>query len=357
MLKNRNSIVVGVFVGFVMWTGAFGPQAIAAPYYEGKTLVVIEGRRPGGTGSLRTQATMNYVRKHLSGNPSIVYKYMPGGGGTAAANHMAIRAKRDGLTIANIGTGLYSNAMFGSRGVRYKLEDFVFLGTGTSGGPYLLVVRPGLGLDSVEKLRAHRGLRFGQRSVGHSMYTLDRLMAFILELNEPKWILGYSSAEIIMALGRDEADAQSTNLFSFVRRNRLETLKEGYTIPVYFRNTKGRGGEFVPQFPQRPHVDDYADTKLKRDVLNFHNSSRPGGSNFLVTKGIPDRALKALQQAFAKTWKDPKFAKEFKKLTGEPADPVTGEEIHRALERIPADPEIKKIYKQIVGVGPLPPAR
>ncbi len=125
MLENRNSIVVGVFVGFVMWTGAFGPQAIAAPYYEGKTLVVIEGRRPGGTGSLRTQATMKYVQKHLSGNPSIVYKYMPGGGGTAAANHMANRAKRDGLTIANIGTGLYSNAMFGARGVRYKLEDFV----------------------------------------------------------------------------------------------------------------------------------------------------------------------------------------------------------------------------------------
>ena len=64
-----------------------------------------------------------------------------------------------------------------------------------------------------------------------------------------------------------------------------------------------------------------------------------------------------MQQAYAKTWKDPEFAKEFKKLTGEPADPVTGEEIHRALEQIPADPEIKKIYKQIVGAGPLPPGR
>ncbi len=357
MLESPSSYILSACLGLVLSAGALGSPAIAASYYDGKTIVVIEGRRPGGTGSLRTQAAMKYVQKHLPGNPSIVYKYMPGGGGTAAANHMANRAKRDGLTIANIGTGLYSNAMFRARGVRYKLEDFDFLGTGTSGGPYLLVVRPGLDLDSVEKLKAYKGLRFGQRSVGHSMYTLDRLMAFILELNGPKWILGYSSAEIIMALGRDEADAQSTNLFSFVRRNRLETLKEGYTIPVYFRNTKGRGGEFVPQFPRRPHVDDYADTKLKREVLNFHNSSRPGGSNFLVTKGIPDAALKALRQAFAKTWKDPIFAKEFKKLTGEPADPVTGEEIHRALEQIPADPEIKKVYKQIVGAGPLPHAR
>ena len=357
MLKLRSPYGLGLFAGLVMFAGAFAAPLNAAPYYEGKSLVVIEGRRPGGTGSLRTQATMKYVQKHLPGNPTIVYRYMPGGGGTAAANHLANRDKRDGLTIGNIGTGLFSNVMFGARGVRHKLEDFDFLGAGTTGGPYLLLVRPGLGLDSVEKLRAYKGLRFGQRSVGHSMYTLDRLMAFILELNEPKWILGYSSQEIIMALGRDEADAQSTNLFSFIRRNRLETLKEGYTIPVYFRNTKGRGGEFVPQFPQRPHVDDYADTKLKREVLKFHNSSRPGGSNFLVPKGIPPAALKALRQAFADTWKDPAFAKEYKQLTGEPADPVWGEEIHRALEQVPKDPKIKKTYKQIVGAGPLPPSR
>ncbi len=56
-------------------------------------------------------------------------------------------------------------------------------------------------------------------------------------------------------------------------------------------------------------------------------------------------------------WKNPAFAKEYKKLTGEPADPVTGEEIHRALEQVPQDPKIKKAYRQIVGAGPLPLAR
>ncbi|NIO09073.1 MAG: hypothetical protein GTO40_14085 [Deltaproteobacteria bacterium] len=113
----------------------------------------------------------------------------------------------------------------------------------------------------------------------------------------------------------------------------------------------------MPEFPTRPHVDDFADTKLKREVLKFHNSSRPGGSNFLVPKGIPPQALKELRQAFAKTWEDPAFAKEYKELTGEPADPVTGEEIEAALKEVSKDPKIKKIYKQIVGAGPLPPVR
>ncbi len=127
---------------------AQGPKAVAAPFYQGKTLVLIEGRRPGGMGSFRAQATAMYLQKHLPGRPSIVYKYMPGGGGTQAANYLANSAKRDGLTIANVGTGVYSNALFGARGVRYKLDDFVFLGSPTSGGPYTLIIRPELGLDT-----------------------------------------------------------------------------------------------------------------------------------------------------------------------------------------------------------------
>ncbi len=71
MLKLRSSYVLRAFAGFVLIAGVFDYPVTAAPYYEGKTLVVIEGRRPGGTGSLRTQATMKYVQKHLSGNPAL----------------------------------------------------------------------------------------------------------------------------------------------------------------------------------------------------------------------------------------------------------------------------------------------
>ncbi len=223
MMQNRSFPLVLIWLIVVFVCLGLVEKTPAAPYYKGKTLVLIEGRRPGGTGSFRAQATAKYLQKHLPGQPTIVFKYMPGGGGTAAANYLANVSKPDGLTIANIGTGVYSNALFGARGVRYKLDDFSFLGSATSGGPYTLIIRPDLRLDSVEKLKAHRGLRFGQRSVGHTMYILDRLMAYVLELKEPKWVLGYSSSEIQSALRRGEADAQSTNLNSFVR-NQLEWL-------------------------------------------------------------------------------------------------------------------------------------
>lgn len=354
---NKNNLFPKMLALLVLSLVVSAPGLKAAPFYQGKTLVLIEGRRPGGTGSFRAQATAKYLQKHLPGRPSIVYKFMPGGGGTQAANYLANVAKRDGLTIANVGTGVYSNALFGARGVRYKLDDFVFLGSATSGGPYTLIIRAELGIDTVEKLKAYRGLRFGQRSVGHTMYILDRLIAFVLDLKEPRWVLGYSSPEIKAALRRGETDAQSTNLSSFVR-DQLDWLKDGYTVPIVVRNTKGRGSEFVPRFPQgRAHLDQYADTALKREVLHFHNSSRPGSSVFFAPRGIPDAALKALRQAFVKTWKDPLFPEEYKRLTAEAADPVTGEEIEEALKKIPNDPKIRKVYQQIIGAGPLPLSR
>lgn len=329
-----------------------------SPFYQDKTITVVEGRAAGGTGSLRTQAVVKYLQKHLPGNPSFLYQHMAGGGGTAAANHLTNVAKRDGLVIGNIGTGVYSNAIFGGKGVRYKLEDFIFLGSASSGGPYMLAARPGLRASTAEKLKEHHGLRFANRSVGHTMYILDRMMAWTLELKEPKWILGYNDQEIDMALERGEADVRSTNLHSFLR-DRAHWLKEGFTVPIVMRNTKGRGVEFVPAFPQQnaAHLDQFLDTGLKRAVVALHDSSRPGSSVFMVAKGIPEPALKALKEAFERVWNDPQFAEEYRRLSGEPTDPITGAEIHQVLDRMPKDPKVMEVYKQIIGAGPLPPAK
>jgi hypothetical protein len=56
-------------------------------------------------------------------------------------------------------------------------------------------------------------------------------------------------------------------------------------------------------------------------------------------------------------WKDPEWAKELEKLTREAPEPQTGDELHAMLEQVPRDPRIIDAYKQLIGGGPLPPAR
>jgi tripartite-type tricarboxylate transporter receptor subunit TctC len=358
MSRSRNTVAFTFLLGVLFLAAGQRPAGAAeAPFYQGKTLTLVEGRSPGGTGSFRARAVAKYLQKHIAGNPAIVYHHVPGGGGTAAANHMANVVKRDGLTLGNIGSSMFTNAVMGAAAVRYKLDDFVYFGSASSGGPYTLITRAALGLNTVEKLKDYQGLRFAQRSIGHTMYILDRMYAYILELKEPQWVVGYSEGEIDLALSRGEADAQSNNVHTMLKES-SHWMNGNYVFPLVMKNAQGRGVETAPQFPQNlPSVDRYADTHLKRAVLQFHNASRPTSAPYFAPKGIPEPALRALKEAFDRTWKDPEFIKEYSSTTGEPADPMTGEEIEEVLRQLPKDPKIKEIYTRIIAAGALPPAR
>ena len=330
-------------------------QAAEAPFYQGKTVTLIEGAGdPGGTADLRTKPVIQYQQKMLAGHPTFVFQYMSGGGGIAAGNHLGHSVQRDGLTLGVVTSRSFGHAILGASGVRYKLDDFTFFGSPTSGGPYALVIRPELGVDTVEKLRAAKGLRFAERSVGHTMYIVGRVISFLLGLEDPRWVVGYSSSELGLALERKEADARANSLSSILRET-PEWLKAGFTFPVVMKNTRGESAEAVPGFPQgRPSVDKYADTELKRAVLRFHNAVRPAGTVFVAPKGIPESAMRELSAAFNKIWADPQFAKDYENLTKDDASPVRGDTIEQVLRELPKDPRIMEVYKQVTGPGPLP---
>lgn len=356
--KQFTGLALSVF--FLSVAVATTSQGVAAeaPYYQGKTLTVVEARSAGGTGSLRTQTAMKYLSKYLPGNPSVVYQYMAGGGGAIAMNHIANVARRDGLTIGNVSSGIFASIITDAPGLRFKLEDIRWLGSGTSGTPTALVIRPELKLDSVEKLRAYTGLRFANRSVGHSMYIRDRLTSFVLELKEPRWILGYSDQEIRLALERGEADAQFGGIAGHVREVPEWFQKKGFTVPIILKNAKGEGAErYAPVFPQgRPGLEQFADTAIKKTMLAIYQTTN-SGSVFFVHRDIPEPVLKTLNEAFDRAWKDPEWAKEHERLTNEPADPITGDELHALLAQVPRDPKVIDVYKQLIGGGPVPPAR
>jgi len=354
-MKHTLAVIVTLTFGFFFSLLPIVTQfeAEGAGYYKGKTIKIVEGRRPGGTGSLRTTTTVKHLKKYL-GFSAAVFQYIPGAGGRGAVNHVVKSARRDGLTIGNSSSGIFAAAILGTRGVRYKLEELVILGAGSPGGATTLSVRPGLKLDSVEKLKAYKGLRFANRSVGHSMYMRDRLTAFILELKNPRWVLGYSSAEIRLALERGEADGAFGGIAGLLRDS-PHWIEEGFSFPIVLPDVKGQGAEAYPKFPQGiPTVDQYANTKLKKDLIRLHHSTTPGGSLFYVYKGIPKAAVKELKTAFDKVWRDPEFHKDYHRITRQKADPMTGEDYTKLLRNRPRNPELIKLYKQLGSAGPLP---
>ena len=327
----------------------------AAPFYEGKVVTVVQGRSGGGLGDLRVRAAIPYLQKYLPGNPQVISLYVPGAGGIRAANLMGKTFKNDGLTIGNIATSIFVRAVAKDPTVQYRLSDFSYLGAPSVGGPYALLIRP-LGLDTVGKLKAYNKLRLAERSVGHTMYNVGRITAFVLELKDPQWVVGYDSPEVDVAVQRGEADARTEVLFDLVR-NKPKWRQDGFTVPVVLKNIKGRGPEAVAGFPKTETVNDYADNQLKKDVLRFYYNSRPGSSVYFAPKGIPEDASAALRQAFRKIWNDPQFARDYERITAEPLEAISGEDIEKFLNEIPDDPKLNTVMQQLLGAGPIPAAR
>ena len=107
-----------------------------------------------------------------------------------------------------------------------------------------------------------------------------------------------------------------------------------------------------------PTLEQFANTKMKQDLMRYENALAPSTAPYIAPKGIPAEAMAALKQAFSKIWSDSQFPAGYSRVAlGDPGDPVTGEQIQRALEMRPKDPEVDKLYRQLIGGGPLPPSQ
>ncbi len=342
-----------LLLGIVIAILISSSEAISqADFYKGKTITIIQGRDPGGTGDLRIRPFIPFLQKYIPGNPTIVMEFMPGGGSRKAANHIYRSARPDGLTIGNMSSGMVSLAVLGESGVLYDLDKLIYLGSPYSTYHAIFVSRKEAGFNSVEKLRAASGIRVGGQSVGFSTYNEGRLFSFMLGLKEPKFVTGYGGAELDPALMRGEIDARATGADTVVQRNR-EWLEKG--LVDFHAIMEIPKGDKHPRFPHLPEIETFAKSDRERKLLTMSRAFRVAGAPFILPPGTPKERVEILQEAFRKTYRDPEFHKEYRKLTGEDPTPLMPEAHERTIREIPRDPEVIELYKKLVGAAPLPP--
>lgn len=343
------AFLIALFAHLIVLPGTLFSQA---DFFQGKTITIVQGRDPGGTGDMRVRAMSPFLQKYTPGNPNIVSEYMPGGGGRKAANHVYRSARPDGLTIGNPGVGMVSSAVLGESGVLYDLDRFFYLGSPYSTYHPIFVSRKEAGLNSIEKLRAATGVRIGGQSVGFSTYNEARLFVYILGLKEPKFIAGYAGPEIDQALMRGEVDARSSAADTVLQRNR-EWLEKG--VVDFHAILEIPKGDKHPQFKQLPELESFARSDRERKLVILARAFRVAGGPSVLPPGTPKDRVNVLQEAFRKTYKDPEFLREYKKLTGDDASPLLPENHEKAIREIPREPEVIELFKKLVGADPLPP--
>ena len=331
---------------------AVAPVLSQTAFYEGKTITMIRGGSPGGVGEMRTRAVMTFLKKHIPGNPTIIIEFMPGGGGKKAANHLFRGARADGLVIGALPSGMVPAAILREAGVQYDLNKFIYLGSPNSASHYVFFTNRKLGLGSIEKLRAHAGLRIGAQTVGHSIYYTGRLFTYLLGLKDPRFVVGYSSPELDVAMLSGELDAVPGVASSVIKQN-PEFLEKGlmdfHTILEIPR------GDKHPRFANLPELDSFVKTDKDRKLLELHRTFRLAGSPFLLPPATPKEQADILREAARRMYADKEFLAEYQKLTGEEPSPLLPDAHEKAMRELPRDPEIIEFYKMLGGAQPLPP--
>jgi tripartite-type tricarboxylate transporter receptor subunit TctC len=89
--------------------------------------------------------------------------------------------------------------------------------------------------------------------------------------------------------------------------------------------------------------------------LALFRAFRLAGSPYILPPGTPKELVEILEAAITKSFKDPEFHKEFKKLTGDAPTPLMPETMEKYIREIPRSPEIIALFHKVAGAGPLPP--
>jgi len=322
-----------------------------ADFYKGKTIKIIRGGGPGGSGEFQTRALMRFLEKYIPGKPALQLEFIEGAAGRKAANVVYSSTRPDGLTIGSIGAGLVVGPILGLPGSNYDLDKFIYLGSTDTGDPYIFYTKGELGLDTIAKLRAASGLRFGAHSVGHPVYVTARMMAYLLGVKEPKFVTGFTGPEIYIAINRGEVDAHATGAARFVIEKPEWIEKKQVHFHATLTVPKGR---HHPSFAHVAELGSFAKTETERKLLDMFRAFQYPRWPYLFPPGTPKDRVQIIREAMSRAFADPEFPAEFRKLMGDDPAPLGGEELERTIKELPRDKEVVQLYQKLAGGDPLP---
>jgi len=349
---QKKTIQSGIFFLAVALYFPTGQAWAQAPYFQNKTIRIVRGGAPGGTGDLQARALIPFLKKHLPGDPTIIVETMPGAAGRKAANHIYSAAKPDGLSIGAVGAGLVAGPILGLPGSQYDLDKLIYLGSTESGDPYVFVSRKEPAFDSLDKLRAATGLRIGAQAVGHPIFVSGRMFGYLLGLKEPKMVVGYGGPELDIALAKGEVDLRANGADTIFQRNRDSLDQAALHFHASITIPKGR---FPQGLPKSPELETFAKNEKERQLVNLFRLFLYPRWPYILPPGTPKEVVAILRGAMAKAFKDIEFHKEFKKIMTTDPTPLTGEEVETSIRELPRDPETVSLYKKMADHGPLPP--
>ncbi len=360
MVRGKNSLIGLVIAAALFATSVLAPTYANAAFYEGKTLIIMIGLRPGGTVDTFARTFAPYWSKHTPGKPTIIIKNMPGAGGMRATNYVYEKAKPDGKTVfwgpwSPVGQAL------GRRELRARYENFEVLGG--SGDTRLAYMRTDVppGIKKPSDIVKAKRFRAGG---GNPMGAVDLLSRTSLDLLGVKYdfVTGYrGGSAIYAAMLRNEVQYTQTSIGTFRTRSR-DFIKRGEGMGLYYLVPVDADGSYkrnpnITEMPAFPDLFKEIYGKMPSgpvwDALNWY-VNLVGRMTYIgfAPPGTPAEVVNDLRKGYWGAARDPGFIKQTMKRNKISYGTVEFKQALKIMKTLPnVDPKIIATFKKYVELG------
>lgn len=300
--------------------------------FKGKTVAIIVNSKAGGGTDATARLMGNAMSQVLPGEPQIVIRNMPGGGGLKANNYFYSKVKPDGLTVLGGSRTQISPVKLLGDQAKYDPSKFKFIGGDVYMGVVFLV-RTAM-KDRLTDPKA-QPLVYGDVDGTRSGIMISMWAKEYLGWNI-RHVVGYSgSPAIILAARAGELQVfDNTSVFTIT-----PLLHDGLYTPLYQSGIVGDDGvrRRRTSFPDVPLITDALLPKLDergREAFDRMLSDMVVNKWMALPPDTPDDIVKVYRAAFLKANKDPDLLKVVHKEIGEDYTPMSGEQVQKIVDKL-----------------------
>jgi tripartite-type tricarboxylate transporter receptor subunit TctC len=309
-------------------------------FYRGKTITIIIPIGPGGAYDAYARLLSRHLGRHLPGNPSIIARNMPGGGGVIASNYLYNVAPQDGTTLAIIISSFASDQLFENPQIKYDAREFLAIGR-------LLDATSVLFFWHSSPIKTLRDLQTRPASVGitavndvpaYRLRAMNRLLDTKIKL-----VPGYPSArDFVLASERGETDGGTSTYIGLAQIFSSYLAEKKLNILLQFSARRDR------LMPDIPTVMELTRDPQAIEVFRLLIATDEIGRSLFTTPHVPPERVALLRSAFQMMLADPEFRAEAEQLKL-PLAPKAGEELQQIVaDTFRVTPATMAILKEVI---------
>jgi tripartite-type tricarboxylate transporter receptor subunit TctC len=333
MHSHHAKHLVSLFVGIVAVLAVSpGIAQTPAEFYKDKLVSFYVGLSPGGGYDLNARLVAKYIGRYIPGNPQVIVKNMPGGGGIVMTNYVANVSPKDGLHIGAPQRGVPFEPLLGDAShAKFDAVKLQWIGSANADTSVTVSTRRS-GVKTWQDLKTKELIVAGT-GIGTESVTVPYILRNILGLKF-KVIAGFpGGSEMNLAMMRGEVDGRGTFTWTSLKPHYKDWVESGdLTMLIQLGLRKH------PELPNVPLIMDIAETPDQKKLLELQFTAFELGRPYFVADGVPADRVTALRRAFDQAVKDKDLLADAAKQ-GLEINPSTGEEMQETLVRTYATPK------------------